>query len=77
MIFPPIASFKKKNFPRLQKGVKRTRRTVPFETKILAIRKMEAGEKRANVCRSLGLAQTTVTLFLMSSEPRSGPSLAK
>jgi hypothetical protein len=34
----------------LQKGVKRTRKVVTSETKMLVIRKMEAGEKRANVC---------------------------
>jgi len=60
---------KKTDFPLLQKGVKRTSKTVTLETKMLVIRKMEAGEKRANVCSSLGLAPATVTFFLMSSEP--------
>jgi len=32
-----------------QKGVKRTRKTVTLQTKMLVIRKMEAGEKRANL----------------------------
>jgi len=41
------------------------------------IRKIEAAEKRGNVCSSLSLAPATVTFFLMSSEPHPGPSLAK
>jgi hypothetical protein len=39
-------STKKTDFPLLQKGVKRTRKTVTLETKMLVIRKMGAGEKR-------------------------------
>ena len=73
VIFPPMTSTRKTGFPLLQKGVKRTRRTVPLETKILVFRKMEAGEKRANDCSY----PATVTFFLKSSEPRLGPSLAK
>jgi len=72
-----MMSIKKTKFPLLQKGVKKTRKTLTLKTKILVIRKMEAGEERANVCSSLGLAPATVTFFLMSSEPRAGPSLAK
>ena len=48
VIFPPMTSIKKTDCP-LQKGVKRTRKTVTLETKMLVIRKMEAGEKRANM----------------------------
>jgi len=36
---------------------------------MLVIRKMEAGKKRVNICKSLSLALVTVTIFLMSSEP--------
>jgi len=49
MIFPPMTSIKKTDCPLLQKGVKRSRKTVTLETKILVIRKMEAGEKRADL----------------------------
>jgi len=35
--------------PLLQKGVKRTRKTVTLETKTLVIIKLEAGEKRATL----------------------------
>jgi len=49
MIFPPVTYIKKTDCPHLQKCVKRTRKTVTLETKMLEIRKMEAGEKRANL----------------------------
>jgi len=55
-----MTSSKKTDCPLLQKGVKSTRKPVTLETKMLVIKKMEAGEKRANVCRSLGLAPATV-----------------
>ena len=77
VILPHMPSIKKTDCPLLQKGVKRKSKAVTLETKMLVIRKMGAGEKRANVCSSLGLAQATVTLFLMSSEPRPGPSSTK
>jgi len=48
--------------------VKRTRKTVTLETKMLVIRKMEAGEKRANVCSSLGLAPATVSIIMANGE---------
>jgi len=57
-------TFKKTDCPLLQKGVKRTKNTVTFETKMLVIRKMEAGKKRANVCSSLGLALATVSTIM-------------
>jgi len=44
-----MTSIKKTDCPLLQKGVKRSRKTVTLETKILVIRKMEAGEKRADL----------------------------
>jgi len=44
-----MMSIKKTDCPLLQKGVKRTRKTGPLETKILVIRKMKAGEKRTNL----------------------------
>jgi hypothetical protein len=40
-----MTSIKKTDGPLLQKGVKRTRKNVTVETKMLVIRKMEAGEK--------------------------------
>ena len=53
-------SIKKTDYPLLQKGLKRTRKTVTLETKMSVIRKMEAGEKCANVCSSLSLAPATI-----------------
>jgi hypothetical protein len=44
-----MTSIKKTDCPRLLKGMKRTRKTATLETKMLAIKKMEAGEKRANL----------------------------
>jgi hypothetical protein len=52
VIFPPMTSIKKTGLPLLQKGVKRTKKTLTLETKVLVIKKMEAGKKRANVCSS-------------------------
>jgi len=52
----------------LQKGVKRTRKPVTLKTKILFIRKMDDGEKRANICSSLGLAQATVPTIIANAE---------
>ena len=49
VIFPPMRSIKKTDCPLLQKGVKRTRKIVSLETKMLVIRKIEAGKKRANL----------------------------
>ena len=62
-----MTSIKKTNFPLLQKGVKRTRNTVTLETKMLVFRKMEAGEKRANVCSSQSLAQATVSTVMANA----------
>jgi len=72
-----MSSTKKTDGPLLQKGIKRTRKSLTLQTEILGIRKMEAGKKCANVRTSLSLALATITFFLMSSEPRHGPSLAK
>jgi len=72
-----MTSIRKTDCPLFQKGVKITWKILTLETKMLVIRKMEAGEKRANVCSFLGLAPATVTFFLMSSEPQPGPSSAK
>jgi hypothetical protein len=77
LIFPPISPIKKTDCPLLQMGMKRKRKSLTLESKMLVIRKMEAGKKRANVRSSLGLALGTVTFFLMSSELWPGPSLAK
>ena len=63
-----MMSIKKTDCPLLQKGVKRTRRTITSETKILVIRKMEAGEQRANVCNSHGLAPATVSINMVNTE---------
>ena len=59
---------KKTDYPLLQKGAKRTRKTVILETKILVIRTLEAGKKCANVCSSLGLALATVSTINASAE---------
>jgi hypothetical protein len=48
VIFIPVKSIKKTDCPVLQKGVKNARKNVSLETKILVMRKMEAGEKRVN-----------------------------
>jgi len=61
-------SIKKTDCPLLHKGVKRTRKTVTLETKMLVIRKMEAGEKRANVCSSFGLALASVSTNMVNAE---------
>ena len=63
-----MTSIKKTACPLLQKGVKRTRKSVTLETKILVIRKMEAGEKRANICSSFGLAPDTVSTIMTNVE---------
>ena len=63
-----MTSIKQTNYPLLRKGTKRTRKTVTLETKILVIRKLEAGEKRANVCSSLGLAPATVSTVMANAE---------
>ena len=61
-------SIKKTDCLLLQKGVKRTRKTVTLETKMLVIRKMEAGGKRANICSSLGFAPATVSTNMVYGE---------
>ena len=48
--------------------MKRTRKTVTLETKMLVIRKIEVGEKCANVCSSLGLVPATVLTFMENAE---------
>jgi len=44
-----MMSIKKADCPLLQKGVKRTRKTVTLQAKMFVIRKMEVGEKCANL----------------------------
>jgi hypothetical protein len=51
VIFPPMTYIKKTECPHLQKGMKRTKRTVTLDTKMLVNRKVEAGEKRANLAK--------------------------
>jgi hypothetical protein len=68
LIFPSIISTKKTDCPSLQKGVKRTRKAVNLETNMLVIRKMETGEKRASICRSLGLAPVIVSTVMTNGE---------
>jgi len=63
-----MTSIKETDCRLLQKAVKRTRKTVTLETKMLVIRKMEAGEKRAKVCSSLGLAPATVSTIMANAE---------
>jgi hypothetical protein len=52
----------------LQKGVKTARKTVTLETKMLVIRRMEAGMKRANVCSSFGLEPAPVSTVMVNAE---------
>jgi hypothetical protein len=68
VIFPPMASTKKTDRRLLQKGVRMTRKTVTLETKMLVIRKMEASEKRANVCSSRSLASATASTITANAE---------
>ena len=63
-------SIKKTDYPLLQKGAKRIRTTVTLENKILVFRKTETGEKRANVCSSLGLASATVSTIMANAEKK-------
>ena len=63
-----MTSIKKTDFPLLQKGMKRTRKTVTLEPKMLVIRKMEADEKCANICSSLDLAPATVSTIMAEAE---------
>ena len=63
-----MMSIKKTDCPLLPKGVRRTRKTVTLETKMLVIRKMETGKKRANVGSSLGLAPATVSTIVVDAE---------
>ena len=62
-----MMSVKKTDRPLLQKGGKRTRKTVTLESKMFVNSKMEAGEKRGNVCSSHGLAQTTVSTSMANA----------
>jgi CENP-B N-terminal DNA-binding domain. len=68
VIFPPNTSIKKTDYPLLQKGMKTTRKTVTLDTKMIVIRKMEAGEKRCKICNSLGLAPATVSIIMAKGE---------
>ena len=63
-----MTSTKKTGCPLLQKGMKRTRKTVTLETKMSVIRKMEAGEKRANVYSSLVFAPGAVSTITANAE---------
>ena len=47
---------------------KKKGKIVTLEPKILVIKKMEAGEKRANVCSSLGLAPATVLRVMANAK---------
>ena len=66
--FHPWCPTKRQIFLFCKKGVKRTRNTVMLETKMSMFRKMEAGEKRANVCSSLSLAPVTVSTIMVNTE---------
>jgi hypothetical protein len=64
-----MTSIKKTNFfPLLQKGAKKTRKDITLEPKLLVIRKMEVGKKRAVVCSSLGLAPASVSTVMANAE---------
>ena len=69
-----MTTIKKADFPVLQKGVKIKRNAVTLETKVLVFRKMEAGEKRANVCSSLGLAPAAVRTVMANAEKIKQPA---
>jgi len=60
-------SIKKTDCHLLQKGVKKTKKTVTLMTKMLVIRKREAGEKHAIVCSSLDLAPATVSTIMANA----------
>jgi len=66
VVFPPNTSIKKTDFPIFQK-VKRTWKIVTLNPEC-CIRKMEAGEKGANVCSSLGLAPAAVSTVMANAE---------
>ena len=51
----------------MQKGVKTTRKTVTLEPTVLVNGKMGAGEKCANICRSLGSAPATVSIIMANA----------
>jgi len=51
----------------LQKEVKRTRKTVTLEAKMLVTRKTEAGEKWGNICSSLSSASATVSTIMANA----------
>jgi hypothetical protein len=63
-----MTSIKETDCPLLQKGMKRTWKTVTLGTKMSVIRKMEAGEKRANICTSLSLAPAAVSTIIATAE---------
>jgi hypothetical protein len=63
-----MTSIKETDYPLLQKRVKRTTKTVTLGTKMLVNRKMEAGDKCANVCSSFGLAPATVSTIMANTE---------
>jgi hypothetical protein len=58
-----MTSIKKTDCP-LAKGNKKEK-TLTLETKMLVVRIMEAGEKPANVCSSLGLARANVSIIMV------------
>lgn len=47
---------------------KKIRKSISLDTKMLVITRMESGEKRASVCRSLTLAPTTVSTIMRNAE---------
>jgi len=64
-----MTSIKETDCPVLQKGVKKTRKTVTLQTKMLVIKKMAAGKKHANICSSsLGLALATVSTIMANTK---------
>jgi hypothetical protein len=64
-----MTSVKKTDRPLLQNVVKSTSTTVASGTKMLVIRKMEAGEKRA-VCSFLNLPPATVPTIMANGEKK-------
>ena len=58
----------KDGLPCFAKSNEKNKETVTLETKMVVIRIMEAGEKRADVCSSLSLAPATVSTIMVNTE---------
>jgi hypothetical protein len=63
-----MTSIKKDKLSFFARSSEKTRKIVALETKMLVIRKMEAGEIRANVRSSLDFVPTTVSPIMTHAE---------